>query len=164
MTIRTQVKQQLDDWFAQGTSVGPRQLTIQWPEGSLTAQLLDVQPLGCSLWELEVCTAQTARADTTQLLGAGQRLADRVRYLLEPLQVHEVDGELAAIQLRSSPPQRQERTVWYYEVTAERRGSWRLVRYEKAPSAPRQQVPALVTIEVLARLCEDVVEAACATC
>ena len=160
MTIRHQVQQQLDDWFARGTVPGSQQLTIQWPGGSLTAQLLDVQPLGCSLWELEVHTPQTARADTAQLQAAGQRLASRVRYLLEPLQVHEVDGELAAIQLRSSPPQRQERTVWYYEVTAERRGSWRLVRYEKAPGAPRQQVPAVVTTEVLARLCEDLVDVA----
>jgi hypothetical protein len=135
-------------------------LRVQWSDGELTAQLLDVQPLGCALWELEVRTAQTARADSARLQAAGQRLADRVRYLLEPLEVHEVDSETAAIQLRSSPPQREQRTVWYYEVTAERQGSWRLVRYEKAPGTPRQQVPALVTTEVIERLCQDVAEVA----
>jgi hypothetical protein len=160
MDIRNQIKQQLEDWLRQGSVTGPQHLKIQLPEGELTAQLHDVQPLGCALWELEVRTTQTSRASSGQLHAAGQRLADRVRYLLEPLQVHEVDAERSAVQLRSAPPHREERTVWYYEVTAERQGSWRLVRYEKAPDAPRRQVSALVTIEVLQRLCQDVVEVA----
>jgi hypothetical protein len=160
MDIRNQVKQQLDDLLRQTNASGPQQLEILWPQGNLTAQLLDVQPLGCALWELQVRTEQTARASSTQLHAAGQQLADRVRYLLEPLQVHEIDRDQATIQLRSTPPQREQRTVAYYEVTAERGGSWRVVRYEKAPGAARQQVPVLLTAEVLQRLCQDVVDVA----
>ena len=89
-----------------------------------------------------------------------QQLAQRVQYLLEPLQVHEVDRQQAAVQLRSSPPHREDRTVRYYEVTAQRDGGWRLVRYEKSPEQPRQQIAAVITIEVLQRLCQDVVDVA----
>ncbi len=56
--------------------------------------------------------------------------------------------------------QREERTVRYYEVTAQRDGGWRLVRYEKQPGQPRQQVAAFVTAEALQRLCHDVVDIA----
>ena len=160
MDIRAQVKDQVAALLQQPNAAGHRSFQLQWPDGQLAVELADVQPLGCALWQIDVRTDQTTHASADQLRTAGQELANRVRYLLEPLQVHEVDQQQSAVQLRSSPPQRQARTVWYYEVTAQRDGGWRLVRYENAPGQPRHQVPALVTIEVLQRLCEDVVNVA----
>jgi hypothetical protein len=160
MDIRAEVKEHLHQVLQQDPGAGPVSFQVQWPGGRLRVELTDVQPIGCALWQLEVHTRQTEQASAEHLQQAGQRLADRVRYLLEPLHVHEVDPLEAAVQLRSSPPQRDARSVSYYEVTAQRDGGWRLVRYEKQPEQPRQQVAALVTSEVLQRVCQDVVEIA----
>jgi hypothetical protein len=163
MDIRSQLQDQIDRGLSQSNSGAPRVLAVDWPEGQLRIELHELQPLGCALWQLDVRTVQTSTASADQLRAGGHALATRVRYLLEPLQVHEVDAEQSAVQLRSTPPDRQDRTVGYYEVTAQRDGGWRLVRYEKSPGQPRRHVTALVTLEVLRRLCQDVVDIASTT-
>jgi hypothetical protein len=160
MDIRSQFNDHIDGLLRQPNRSGPQDFCIQWPDGQLRVELVELQPLGCALWQIDVRSDQTTQASAEQLHAAGQHLAQRVRYLLEPLQVHEVDAQQHAVQLRSTPPERQSTTVGYYEITAQRDGGWRLVRYEKSPGQPRQHVPALITLQVLQRLCQDIVDVA----
>lgn len=156
MDIRSKVKQQVAQLATQSTATRGRQTVhIAWQHGNLDVLLDDVQSLGCSMWQLEVHFTTSHTVDQSQL---GQRIADRVRYLLEPLEVHEIDEERREVQLRSWPPHREDRTVRYYEVTLLADDSLRVVRYEKSPSAGRFQIPAVLTVEVLAQLCQDVAD------
>lgn len=157
MDIRALVKEQVDALLQQSGGSQQQQIQVRLPNVLLEIELANLQPLGCALWQLEVRTDRTVQASTEELRESGQRLADRVKYLLEPLCVHEVDRDAAAMQMRSFPPERDERTVRYYEVTAESDGRWRLARYEKVAGEARHQVAAIVTIEVLQKLCQDVV-------
>ena len=147
--LRTQYAQ-----LAQSGAVAPAQVQIVEGGVTLTLCLSGVQPLACELHSIEVNGPRYAQADADELSRLGQQLADHLRYLLEPLQVHEVDRELDVVQLRSYPPRRDQQTVRYFEATLAR-GGVMLARYEKKPQASREQIPAVVTTEVLELLCDD---------
>jgi hypothetical protein len=132
--------------------------------------------LGCELHELLVTSDTFAARSFDQMRQLADQVVHRVRYLLEPLQVQEVDRERAAIQLRSAPPEHlaggerptstegkdasspAPKTVRYYEVLLERDHGLRLVRYEKPPHAARRQVPVQVSCQTLQKLCQDLVD------
>ncbi len=160
MDIRGDVQREIDHLLQQPPTGQRAVCDVRWTTGQLTLELDEVQPLGCALWQLTVREDALASRDSAGLARLGQQLTTRVGYLLEPLQVHEIDAATAAVQVRSHPPQREAKTVRYYEALLQRDGGLRLARFEKRPGQPREQVAALVTIEVLQRLCQDVV----ATC
>jgi hypothetical protein len=156
MNIRAEVMSQFERLAQQQPGAGPHVLQVSWPTGTVTAELGNLQSLAGELYSLTLRSDRFAQLDSVQLQQIAQRLADQIRYLLEPLQVHEVDRQVHSVQLRSSPPERESRRVRYFEATVARDDGLQLARYEKLPGQPRQRIPALITVEVLAKLCHDV--------
>ena len=85
----------------------------------------------------------------------GEKLAARLTYLLEPIRPIEFDREQSVLQLRSSPPDRDEDSTSYYELVARRDGTLSLCRYAKKPGDVRRTIPVNVTREVFFRLVSD---------
>ena len=85
----------------------------------------------------------------------GNDLASRVTYLMEPIRPIEIDADACVVQMRSTPPQKDDDGRSYYELLVRRGGEIALTRYRKEPGTPRQQIPATVTREVLLRLAGD---------
>ena len=143
-------------WQALAEPSSPAEpLRWEWENGRAECSLENVESLACSLQELKVYSDSLAGADAAQLQSRGQQLAQRLRYLTEPLQVLETDAETPAVQMRSLPPQREGKTSLYYELEL-RPGAICLQRYCKRPGQPRRSVGANLTKEVLLRLMRDV--------
>jgi hypothetical protein len=119
--------------------------------------LLAVDAIGCSFLTLAYSTDQLASSSLDELKKISESLISRLTYLLEPIGVVEVDRDRAAVQLRSSPPQKGDDGTNYYELMVRRGGDVTLSRYQKKPGQIREIVPANVTREVVQRLAEDFV-------
>jgi|GEM_PF-938751 len=155
MSLSQEIEQQWKQLLSgkdRGGPLGP--LSADTPHGRLDCELLEIDALGCSLARLRLRTDRLDAAQAEDLRRLGTALGQRLRYLLEPIGVVELDGEAATLQMRSCPPQANEQGHTYYELTA-RRGELCLCRYHKPPGGPRQVIPATVTREVLARLAHD---------
>ena len=156
MSISSQLKSHYDQLLQQSNG-GAAKVSLSAGAVSLAVHLAGIQALACELDAIEVGSPRYAQANADELSQLGQQMADRLRYLLEPLQIHEIDRQADAVQLRSFPPRREEKKVRYFEATLTRDGGVALVRYEKTPGQLRQRVSAVVTLEVLQLLCEDLV-------
>lgn len=157
MTLESQVRQQLQHGLAQPASGSTDWLQIVWGGGEIQVHCTDRNRLGCELTELNVTAVSMSRRTTEELTELGNQLASRIHYLLEPLAVQEVDGETRSVQIRSNPPEREAKTVRYFEVLLEANSGLRLVRYEKQPGQSRQAIPALVSADILLKVCLDVI-------
>lgn len=111
--------------------------------------------LAVAVYELVLETSELASVEIAKLQAASKALCERVTYLLEPISPIETDVDGCTVQMRSSPPQKQENGRFYYELFLRRGGSVALHRYEKQPGSIRQRVAATLTHEVLGRLVED---------
>jgi len=125
---------------------GPRQLTCDITERNA---------LAVSFHQLRLATSELASATAADLERIGKSLSERLTYLMEPISPIELDAEACIVQLRSSPPQRDDDGRSYYELTVTRGGQIALVRYHKENGNARQPIPATVTREVLLRLTSD---------
>jgi hypothetical protein len=129
--------------FSLATAAGPLQCT-----------LVALDTLACSFRQLSLESPRLNSASAQQLGRLGADLARRLHYLLEPIGPLEVDEEGFVLQMRSVAPKQEDAARYYYELLA-RRGEVILCRYRKPADGPRTVVPATVTREVFARLCED---------
>jgi hypothetical protein len=102
-------------------------------------------------------TDRLVSSSLDELKAISESLIARLTYLLEPIGIVEVDRDRAAVQLRSSPPQKGEDSTSYYELMVRRGGDVTLSRYQKKAGQIREIAPANVTREVLQRLAEDFV-------
>jgi hypothetical protein len=152
MTIRPDIERELKRIQAVN---GRGLLQIQSPEGSLEADLLAVDAIGCSFQTLAYSTDRLASSSLEDLKEISENLTAKLTYLLEPIGVVEADADRCSIQLRSSPPQKGEDGTSYYELMVRRGGHITLSRFSKKPGQLRQIVPAQVTREVLGRLADD---------
>jgi hypothetical protein len=134
-------------------------LQIHTAEGRLEADLLAVDGIGCSFQTLGYSTDQLAGATLEKLREISDVLTRKLTYLLEPIGLIEADADRCSVQLRSSPPKKDEEATSYYELLVRRGGDITLSRYSKQSGQLRQIVPAHVTREVLARLADDFVAA-----
>jgi hypothetical protein len=103
--------------------------------------------------------------DVANLRAWGHRVAERVAYLFEPLELQEVDDEVGRALLRSKAPSRRHGRRGYYQVelarTSEGRRTVSLSRLAfDESSRTRATVPMQLTIETLERLAEDLGAAA----
>jgi len=112
-------------------------------------------PLGAAITSIVLETGELATADVATLEEASKSLCRRVTYLLEPISPIEIDADGCMVQMRSSPPQKQDDSRRYYELSLRRGGCVALCRYEKQPGTARTVVPAALTHEVMGRLIED---------
>ena len=154
MDIKTDIQRELKR--IQAVS-GKGLLQVDADSGRIEADLLAVDAIGCSFLTLAYSTDRLASSSLDELKSISESLISRLTYLLEPIGVVEVDRDRAAVQLRSSPPQKGEDGTSYYELMVRRGGDVTLSRYQKKPGQIREIVPANVTREVLERLAEDFV-------
>jgi hypothetical protein len=151
MTLQHQLEQQLSNLGSGGSAMvaandGPRQLSCD---------VIERNSLALSFNSLRLETAELASADAPRLERIGKALADRLTYLMEPIAPIEVDAGACTVQLRSSPPQRDDDGRSYYELMVRRGGEVTLARYRKENGDARRQIVATVTREVLLRLVGD---------
>jgi hypothetical protein len=158
MTLNDLVLQKLADW----RPPGHERSTLTIPdEGSgwslaLTADRCD--ELGCLAWELTL----QPRADLATRQGAtltswARQAAERVRGLLEPLKVVEIDLERNEAILRSVQPTQRGDKAAYYELFMNGTRRATLRRYQVAwPNGQRrEQVAFALTHETLAKVVTD---------
>jgi len=156
MTIRAEIERELSRLQA---ASGRGLLSVDLPSGRLEADLLAVEPIGCTFQTLAYITSRLATASLEELKAISQSLTERLTYLLEPIGLIEADADRCSVQLRSSPPQKGEDATSYYELLIRRGGDISLSRYSKRPGQMREIVPAHITREVLARLSDDFIAA-----
>lgn len=139
--------------------VGGGTLAVDVPTGRLTAEIAAVDAIGCSTSLVTFSTPKLAGATVQDLKKLSDELSRRLSYLMEPISLIEADAELATVQMRSNPPQRDDDGTRYFELLVHRGGDLSLVRYQKLPGQPRQATPAHFTREVFSRLAGDLVAA-----
>ncbi|MBX7074263.1 MAG: hypothetical protein K1X71_14045 [Pirellulales bacterium] len=136
-------------------SAEERALTLVVDGRRVEAELAELNSLACSFRRMAVNDPALADASIDRLAKVSQGLANRLNYLLEPIQPIEVDADACVVQLRSCPPQQEEGRRSYYELVVKKPGVISLSRYTKAPGEPRAVATALVTREVFCRLAND---------
>lgn len=129
---------------------------------AVAVDLVQVESLGVSCEEIRVEAPRMTSVTVDVLRDWGERLCQRVRYLLEALGTIEVDTEESLVLIRSNPPdQGIPGRTRYYEVILASLGGGRfsLRRYEAIRGVPgRTNALLQVTHEQLAKLVNDLVE------
>lgn len=120
-----------------------------------TCELVALDALACAVDCLRVDNPALASSSVAQLRERAAKLAARITYLLEPISPIEIDSLGCVVQLRSSPPQKNEAGTSYYELLVGHSGAITLVRYHCPPGALRSRAAAHLTREVLLRLVGD---------
>lgn len=158
--LKDKIAAELSRLDASGAVAAGSQHVIVEHEGSqLQCDIEALDRLGCAVTRLSVASPALAAASLDRLESIGQALASRLTYLLEPIAVLECDADEQTVQMRSQPPQRQDRQTHYYELLVGR-GRLELRRYVKDPHQSRRCVAAHLTREVLLRLAADLAAAA----
>ncbi len=111
--------------------------------------------IGCRAWE--VTLRSTGPRGEITLEEWARRSAERVKSLIEPLAVVEVDAPRGEALLRSGPPTTRGDDVSYYEVLLRGTEQATVRRFQgrHQPGHRREQVPVALTHDALARLVGD---------
>lgn len=151
------LKDQLRDALAALPPFAAGREVVELADGPrrLRCELGGLDTLGCSVEQLAVAADRLSAASVDQLRNISSELTRKLTYLLEPVALLEVDADRCSVQMRSSPPQKDDDGTRYYELLVERGGQVSLCRYQKQPGQPRCRVPAQLTREVLLRLAGD---------
>lgn len=151
MSISTKFRQEFSALSPGGTC----QLEIGHDGRELICLLAENNPLAVSLAQLRLESTELAHASMDDLQQLSESLSKRLTYLLEPIAPIEADGDQCVVQMRSTPPQKDDDGRSYYELLVQRGGALSLVRYRKETGDTRQRIPAQLTGEVLVRLVGD---------
>ena len=151
MTLQNQFEQEL---LKLGDG-GPATVAVNDSPRHLSCGVVERNSLAVSFDRLRLATDELESADTAELERIGKALAGRLTYLMEPIAPIEIDAAACVVQLRSSPPQRDDDGRSYYELIVRRGGEIGLARFRKENGGARQQIAATVTREVLLRLVGD---------
>lgn len=157
MNLNEQIERQLTQLAA--LPADEHLLSVAVDQGKLECQLTAVDVVGCSFRLLELQTGKLANATVDELKNVSDSLSKRLSYLLEPVGLIEADNEHCIVQMRSNPPQQDDKATSYYELLIRRGGTISLCRFTKEHGGQRQVIPAEVTREVLGRLATDFVDA-----
>lgn len=141
--------------------VQKRPYFIEAVEGPINAkvELEDADRLGCLAMSLQVerTEPEKAVAPLPVLRLKAEQITQRLGYLLEDLEIVEIDCREGVCQIRSAPV---EVADFYYELMLEAGGRATLLRYEKSTAemgrAPRGMN---LSLEVLQRLIDDMAAA-----
>jgi hypothetical protein len=136
-------------------SHGNQVLGLDDGQRRLSSDLVALDTLAVAFESFAVETSALADATVDRLKQISNTLSKRISYLLEPINPIEIDAEQCLVQMRSSPPSKDDDGTSYYELVVRRGGELRLSRYAKSPGQPRRNVPAQVTREVFLRLVAD---------
>ncbi len=139
-----------------------RSLEVDAEKVSITGEVTAADKLSCSLSELRVQPREPRQLSTEQLRAWGDRVASRVRYLLEAIETVELDTAKGRLLLRSTPPEKKpDRSVLYYEMLLLSSGDLSLSRRRFDPSdRSRKPEPLHCTRELVEKLVNDLAETA----
>lgn len=136
----------------------PCTITVDEGPNRINLDLTALDSVGVAFDALEITATDRADLSSQSLNGWGERLAERVTYLMEPLKVLEIDAGGGEVQLRSAIPTPRAELRSYYEVRLDRRGTCRVERYAyDETSRQRRRTPCHLTREAVERLADDVV-------
>ncbi len=152
MSLLNQIDQELQRLRTAG---GSGVLAADAPNGRLECDMANVDSLGCAVDQFSFRSDRLHGAPLEKLKKIGEDLSRRVTYLLEPIAIIELDAEGVTVQLRSSPPTKDDGTTTYYELNINQEGLT-LRRYQAQSGQPRQPIPAHFTHEALRRLARDI--------
>jgi hypothetical protein len=154
MTLSTLTLEKLDALGAFHNE--PRTLHVEQDQATLDLHLESADALSCALTQLRLETPQSGAAGSEQ---RAKRICRRLNYLLEPLELVEVDPDTDRVLLRSNPPHREQSARTYYEVIVDPRGTVTLQRFCRSRDRARRAVVACrLTKEATAKLIDDLVE------
>jgi hypothetical protein len=155
MTLSQKIVAALDN--AAGSFDPPRDVVADEGPHHLTLNVAISGPVGFSAQTLDF-RADGPERTLDQLRAWGDRLANRVTYLMEPLRVLEVDPVGGEVELRSLAPTQRAGLRAYYEARLNRAGNLRLARvvFDEAARTRRDELFQM-TREVLQRLTDDLV-------
>lgn len=157
MSLENTLLQKLSEWRPAGEgrhTVAVTDEAAGW-HVAVTADRQD--QVGCVGWEVALrrTTAVPAKDAAAALHAWADRAAGRVKGLLEPLAVVEVDPTRGEAMLRSNEPTRRGEALAYYEVLLKGAREATVRRFLGGTGQRREQVPFALTHEVLARLAAD---------
>src|SRR4051812_31281905 len=101
-------------------SVGWDELIVLDGKLEINIQLAALDRLACAFTSLTVSTPTLYFLSPDRLQAVAEQISSRITYLLEPIAPIEIDSERCVVQLRSSPPQKDEDRTTYYELLVER--------------------------------------------
>lgn len=153
MTLLEKTRSTLAAWAPFGG--GLQTFSVEEGGQRLECDFTGLDAFGCAFVRFELHAEALSSATMDRLQSVSKALSSRLTYLLEPIAPIESDAEKCVIQMRSSPPQRDEQQTSYYELLVRRGGALSLCRWTKAPGDVRQVLPAHVTREVFLRLVGD---------
>lgn len=156
MTLADSLLESLSAWQPSGD--GRQTHNHSAADGTVALTVDRADSVGCSCWELTVSRA-SVNEPKRNLRQWAERIASRTTGLLESLQVIEVDDEKNEAILRSSKPSKKATIARYYEVHLVGIGLATVRRYaaDTAAGTRREQVPYVLTNEVIAKLAEDLI-------
>lgn len=136
----------------------PRTIRLSCDGVTLECAVRHVDSIGCALDHVAVEFPDAGARPTADIEAISARLCQDLRYLLEPLQILEIDRQEHQCQARSQPPSRQPAGSSYYELLV---GGHRLslYRYHAPQGQARTAIPINLTRETLGRLADDLVAA-----
>jgi hypothetical protein len=156
MTLADSLLESLSAWQPAGE--GRQTYTHSAGEWTVALMADRADSVGCACWELAVSRA-SVNEPKRNLRQWADRIAHRTTGLLESLQVIEVDDEKNEAILRSSKPTKKADIARYYEVHLVGVGLATVRRYaaDTAAGSRREQVPYVLTNEVIGKLAEDLI-------
>ena len=139
-----------------------RSLVVEGDKLTICGEVTAADSLSCSFAELRVQPRRAAQLSTEQLRAWGDRVAKRVRYLLEAIESVELDAPKGRLLLRSTPPEKKpDGSVFYYELLLETTGELHLTRHRfDAKHRTRTPESLVCTRELLEKLVNDLVDSA----
>jgi len=137
------------------TSSDPQTLELSASGQELRIELAALDGLACSFTEVALTSPKLLGAPLPSLKATAEALSKRLTYLLEPISPIETDSHGCTVQMRSTPPHKEDNVTSYYELLVSREGRLSLVRFRRSAGNPRERIAAHVTREVLVRLVGD---------
>jgi hypothetical protein len=134
-----------------------RSLSVEGGKLAIVAQVTAADNLSCLLSDLRLNLHNDRSLSADQLEAWGNRVAKRVRYLLEAIETVEFDAPNGRLLLRSTPPEKKsDGTVLYYELRLEATGYLSLERRRFDPNnRTRLAEPMHCTRELIEKLFND---------
>jgi hypothetical protein len=134
---------------------------------TVRCDLTRAEGVGCMLSHLDLVDERKDSLSMEELVYWAEWICGRVTYLLEPLQVLEIDRKHGIAMIRSKMPRRRRapnpsgEQIHYFEMLADQHHHASLRRYQFRPSTrERGSVPFGLTHDQLEVLVDDLVESA----
>ena len=124
----------------------------------LSIDFTAVDSMSCAFRELRLNVPRLENCELSTIKQWAENLSERITYLLENIGPLEFDPNLNQALIRSTPPQKSNNSIKFYEILLKAVGSgtFSLSRYE-SKSQGREQVDMQTTHEQLLKLTDDLV-------